>query len=145
MESQTTKPKKIVSRKVIVFALILLSPVVLWGLWALFIQFQYLPIRGEISRIASISGIKPLSVECDSGIDIGTICRAQYNELTQDEHTKMLLNSSYTVDPTPNDGSGYISATNSKVHMYADGGPGYPGSGFEGKTSITFQLNDYNN
>lgn len=145
MKPQTTKPKKMVSRKVIVFALILLSPVVLWGLWALLIQFQYLPIRGEISRIASISGIKPLSVECDSGIDIGTECTALYNELTQDEHTKMLLKSGYAVDPPLDDGMDYISATNSKVHIYADGGPGYPGSGIEGKTSIIFQLNDYNN
>ncbi|MET0979629.1 MAG: hypothetical protein ABWX90_00035 [Candidatus Saccharimonadales bacterium] len=145
MDPKTTKSKTMVSHKVIVYSLIVLSPVIFWGLWVLFMQLQYLPIRGEISRIASISGLKPLSIECDSGLDIGTVCRAEYNELTEDEHSKMLKDSGYTVDMGPDDGSGYISATNSKVHIYADGGPGWEGSGFEDKTIITYQLNDYQN
>lgn len=145
MDYQLIKPGKKVSRRVIVFVIAALSPVILWGLLLLLLQLSYLPIRVEIARIASASGIKPLSIECSTGIDTGTQCDVLYNRLTYDEQLKMLTNTGYTIDATPDDGSNYISATNSKVHMYVGGGPGYEGSRHEGKTTFTFQLNDYRN
>lgn len=143
MIQQPAKSQKKVSRKIIVFAIVALSPVILWGLFFILTQLTFLPIRVEINRIESMSGIKTSSVECDSGIDTGIICRALYNKLTYAEHFSMLANSGYTIEATPNDGSNSISAINSKVHIVANGGPGYEGSGFEGKTSITFQLNGF--
>jgi hypothetical protein len=140
MGQQPAKSRKKVSRRVIVFAVVALSPVILWGLLLVIMQLRYLPIRAEIARIASISGIKPLSIECRSGIDIGTVCDALYNRLTTDEQSKMLINSGYTIDIAPNDGSDYITATNSTVHIYASGGPS-----IGGKTNLSLQLNDYRN
>lgn len=73
------------------------------------------------------------------------VCRTLYNELTNEEHTRMLTSNGYTIDTTPDDGSGYVDANNSKVHIYATGSPGYEGSGYEGKTSITYQFNNFHN
>lgn len=145
MAQQPIKSRQKVSRRVIVFAIIALSPIILLGILWIKMQLEYLPIRAEITRIADSSGIKPLSIECDSGIDIGVVCRALYDELTHEVHSRMLASNGYTIDATPDDGSGYIAAINSKVHIYANGSPGYEGSDYEGKTSITYQLNDFQN
>lgn len=145
MRKQPAESRKKVSRTVIVFAIIALSPVILWGVLLIIMQLTYLPIRAEIAHIASASGIRPLSIDCRSGIDIGTECDAVYNRLTYDEQSKMLVSSGYTIDAAPDDGSYYITATNSRVHIYAGGGSGYKGSGFEDRTSFSFQLNDYRN
>lgn len=145
MNIQPIKPRKKVSRRVIIFAVVALSPLLLWGLLLICVQLAYWPIRAEITHIAQVSGIKPLSVECNMGIDIGTECLALYSKLSYDEHSMMLTSSGYTIVPNPNKGSDYIVATNSKVHMYASGSTGYQGSGYEDRTRITYQLNDYHN
>jgi hypothetical protein len=145
MTQQPVKSGKKVSRRVIVFAIIVLSPVILLGILWIKTQLEYLPIRAEVTRIADSSGVKPISVGCASGLDIGVVCRALYNALTNEEHTRMFTDNGYTIDVTTDDGSGYVSATNSKVHIDAAGSPGYEGSGYEGKTSITYQLNNFQN
>lgn len=100
MDQKVVESRKSVPRGVIAFAILALSPLFLWGSFVVIIQLEYLPIRTEIARIANISRIKPLSVECNNGIDIGIVCSALYNELTYDDHSKMLIANGYIIDAT---------------------------------------------
>jgi hypothetical protein len=134
MEQRPIKSKKIISRKFIVLSITALSPFILLGLILLPTQVEYFWIKKDIARIASVSNIKPLSVNCDWGIDIGTICRASYNQLTDNEVLKMLTNNGYTIEDENNYDTIYVAARNSSSHIYVTGGGNY-----DNKSNFTFQ------
>ena len=139
MNHPPAKPRKIVSRRVIVFAIVVLSPIILWGLLSIPTQVEYFRIRAEISRIASLTGKITLSIDCRSGLDIGVECDALYDRLTYDEQSTMLSRSGYNIiETTPIDSTSTIYARYPKIHMDVNG------SYYEGTTTnLSFQFNDY--
>jgi hypothetical protein len=141
MDQQLVKPRKIVSRGVIIFAIVALSPLILWGLLSIPAQIDFFRLKAEISRVTSASGVKPISIECETGgIDTLNRCTANYVYLTLDQQSQMFTKSGYKIFSNSNIGFNYIAANYPKDHVEATGG-----SGDGSKTSITFDFNDYNN
>lgn len=140
MEQQPFKSRKI-SRGVIIFAIVALSPLILWGLFSIPTQIDFLRLKAEISRIASVSGVNPLSIKCATGgIDTLNRCTVNYSHLSLDEQSQMFTKSGYKIITNSYIGFNYIAANYPKDHVEATGG-----SGEAGKTSITFDFNDYRN